>query len=112
MTRKQKILSCLYKSYLNSIAADHGITGANQINFEDLVSTLSSMRSVKIKYILEDMPLQDLKIICQNVGIDDKGNKKALLVDRLLGRDTKVQTKPKHVKKLVSKLKPPAKPEP
>lgn len=117
MTRKQQILSCLYKPILNTIAADYGVTGANRMRYEDLVSVLSRMRSVKIEDILGDMSLQDLKAICQNVDVDDKGDKKALLVDRLLGRDKKVvpkktvpikKPKPKSVpqkKTLRSKLK-------
>ena len=74
MARKQQILSSLYKSFLNDIAVSHGINSPNRIGYEDLVSTLSRMRSIKIKDILNDMSLQDLKIICQNIGVDNKGN--------------------------------------
>jgi len=89
MTRKQQILSSLTKASLNAIAREHEVKGAFHMYTEDLVRVLSRMRSVRLKDILKDMFLQDLKIICQNIGTSDKGNKKADLVDRLLGHDKK-----------------------
>ena len=86
MTRKQQILSSLTKASLNAIAREHEVKGAFHMYTEDLVRVLSRMQSVRLKDILKDMFLQDLKIICQNIGTDDKGNKKAILIDRLLSQ--------------------------
>ena len=104
MTRKQRILRSLYKSFLNTIAAEHGIIAANRIPYDDLVAILSRMRSVKVEKILRGMSLQDLKIICRNTCADEKGNKKAILIDRLLNRDKNiVPDKTKQIKKLKPK---------
>jgi hypothetical protein len=98
MARKRQILECLTKPYLFEIAKHYEISGAYRMNAGELVNVLSRKRNVKVEDILNDLFLQDLKILCQNIGIDDKGNKKAVLIDRLLGRDNK-QAKPKKVVK-------------
>ena len=63
MTRKRQILNCLTKSFLNDIAREHGVIGAFHMYKEDLVATLSGMKSVKIRDIISDMFLQDLKLL-------------------------------------------------
>ena len=73
MTPKQQILDSLTRAYLVYIACDLGVKGARYMYKKDLVTTLSRMRSVKLDDILTDMSLKDLKIICQNLGLDDTG---------------------------------------
>ena len=77
MAKKSQILDCLTKDYLNDIAKDYGIAGAYKINRNFLISILARKRSVKIQEILNDLSLADLKMICQGVGVDDTGRKKA-----------------------------------
>jgi hypothetical protein len=94
MTRKRQILNCFVKPYLYEIAKYYEISGAYRMNAGDLVDALSRKRSVKVEEILNELSLQDLKIICQGVGLDDKGRTKAFLIDRLLNRDKTVKLKP------------------
>ncbi len=68
MSRKRKLLNCLTREYLKEIATDYEIAGISQLNNDDLVSTLSSKRSIHIKDILEDCSRDDLKTICQSMG--------------------------------------------
>jgi hypothetical protein len=96
MAKKSQILNCFTKECLNDIAKDHGISGAYKINRNFLISILARKRSVNIEEILNDLSLADLKMICQGIGIDDSGRKKAILVDRLL--DKKKKEKPKKPK--------------
>jgi len=93
MAKKNRILSCLTRAYLIEIAYDYEITGVSGLKKDDIVRTLSRKRSVKIEEVLEGLSLSDLKTVCQGVGVDDTGRKKALLVDRLLDRDKKIKTK-------------------
>ena len=89
MTRKRQILECLTKSYLYEIAKNYEISGAYRMNAGELVDALSRKRSVEIEEILNDLSLQDLKIVCKGVGLDDKGRTKAFLIDRLQDSITK-----------------------
>jgi len=105
MAKKSQILDCFTKAYLNDIAKDYGIAGASGINKDDLIRTLAKKPNVKTEEILNDLSLEDLKLICQGVGIDDTGRKKTLLIDRLLERDRKEKSKTTKPSKTQSKTK-------
>jgi len=99
MARKSQILDCLTRPYLLQIAGEYEIKGVSSLNKGDLVRALSRKHSVRIEDILSDFSLDDLKGVCQGLGVDETGRKKTLLIDRLLKRETKEKPKaPKNVK--------------
>jgi type I restriction enzyme M protein len=104
MAKKSLILDCLTKVYLNDIAKGHGIAGASGIKKPDLIRMLAMRPNVNTEEILNDLSLEDLKVICQGIGVDDTGRKKAILIDRILGRDKK--EKPNVTKKPTTKEVP------
>jgi type I restriction enzyme M protein len=105
MAKKSLILDCFTKAYLNDIAKDYGIAGASGINKSELILMLAKRPNVKTEEILNELSLENLKIICQGVGVDDIGRKKTLLIDRLLGRDKKEKPKTTQTSKTQSKTK-------
>ena len=86
MVSKAQILQALTRTRLIDLAACFGVRGLTGYAKDDLVATLSSMRTTKAQW-LECLPRDELEATCRAVGLDVYGRERQLLIDRLLGRE-------------------------
>ncbi len=84
---KRMILGTLSKSALAEFARASGVTGCSTMDKGRLIDTLAGLRSLGLEAILTDMSRDELKAACEAAGLESSGREKAVLIDRLLGRD-------------------------
>jgi hypothetical protein len=84
MTKKQRILGTLTRQRLIEIAGNFDIAGLTAYGKDDIVSELSRKRSFAIEEVLEYLSRDELKGICLELGIDDTGKEKHILIDRII----------------------------
>lgn len=81
-----------------------GLSGKSR---DEVLATLSRKRSIEIELLLEQLNWDELKTVCESVGLSPAGREKALLIGRLLGSENDgfslVALAPKAVKKKTKK---------
>jgi hypothetical protein len=85
MPGKRQILECLSRLKLIEIAGVFEITGISGKPKDIILDSLMSKRSIPIQDILNQLNRDDLKSICDSLGIDSSGKEKGLLVHRICG---------------------------
>lgn len=83
MASRSQILGALTKQRLLNIAWKFDFTGLSALRKADIVSTLARKRSILMEEVLELLKRDELKAICQELGLDDSGKKKAPLIERI-----------------------------
>ncbi len=86
MASKRKILETFSRQVLLDIAKNFEITGLTGKSKAEIIGALVGVRSVSAEAVLGLSSRENLKTICRDLGLDDKGREKQGLIDRLLGR--------------------------
>lgn len=84
---KRTILEALTKQALVEFARGHEVPGVSTMGKDELVDALVGVRSLRVEHVLGDLSRDELKAACRAAGLDDSGKEKAVLIDRLLGRN-------------------------
>lgn len=92
MASRRKILETISRDGLLAVAQSFEITGLSGRNKSEIIDALVAKRSVTAEEILGLFSRDDLKAICRDLEYDDSGREKQVLIDRLLGRETKAET--------------------
>jgi len=98
MTTKRQVLELLNKSDIVETMKAFGYTGMGVVSKADLLNQLVRARSVKLEEILELFKIYQLRSICDALGFNMGGNRKADLIDRILGRAAKKPPRKKKAK--------------
>lgn len=88
MASKRKILEAMTRNGLLDIARHYEITGLTAQSKANIVDALAGSRKVQPDEFLTLFGRDDLKKLCQTLGLDDSGREKQLLIDRLMAQDT------------------------
>ena len=91
MATKRKILDALTRTGLLDIARHYEITGLTAQSKADIVDALAGSRKVQPEEFLTLFGRDDLKGICQSLGLDESGREKQVLMDRLMGREAETK---------------------
>lgn len=83
MAIRSQILGVLTKARLLDIAWEFDVSGLSALRKADIVSTLARRRSILMEEVLGLLKRDELKAICQELGLDDSGKEKALLIERI-----------------------------
>lgn len=83
MATRSQILGVLTKARLLEIAWEFDVSGLSALRKADIVSTLARERSIPMEEVLDLLKRDELKAICQELGLDDSGKEKALLIERI-----------------------------
>jgi hypothetical protein len=83
-TRKQ-VLDGITRSRLLDIARNFDLTGLTSMPKDDIAGALASKRSIAMESILELLSREELKTLCDAIGLDPSGREKALLIERICG---------------------------
>src|SRR5688500_17194954 len=87
MPRKRDVLESLKRDELQAAADRFDVPVRDRRVRDDLIDALASSRKAGLAGILEDLSRYRLKEICRALDLDDSGREKAVLIDRLAGRD-------------------------
>ncbi len=85
MVRKGKILETFSRQSLLNIAKNFEITGLTGKSKAEIIGALLGVRRVSAEAVLALFSREDLKKICRDLSLDDKGRDKRGLIGRLLG---------------------------
>lgn len=85
MANKRQILQTLSRSTLVDIARVFEIPGMTGKSKDDIIDGLMEKRSISIPEILALLGRDDLKGICDSLGLDSSGREKDLLISRICG---------------------------
>ena len=91
MTKKQRLLATLTKQRLIEIAGQFEITSLTALGKDDIVSEISAKRSVLVEDVLEFLTRDELKAICEELGLDSTGKEKNVLIERISGEKMESQ---------------------
>jgi len=92
MASKRKILETITRENLLIVAQNLEIGGLSGKSKDEIVDALAGSRSVAIADVLAMFPRDNLKEMCQKLGLSDNGREKQVLIDRLLGREDAQET--------------------
>jgi adenine-specific DNA-methyltransferase len=85
MAPRKRVLDGLSKNRLLDIARNFDITGLTGLPKDEIAGALAAKRSIAIEAILEFLSRDDLKTICDSLGLDPSGKEKKLLIERICG---------------------------
>lgn len=85
MPSKRRIVETLKKQDLLALVDYFELEVADRRVRDQLVDAIASSKKARIGELLEQLKRATLKASCRQLGLDDSGREKALLVDRLLG---------------------------
>jgi adenine-specific DNA-methyltransferase len=86
MADRRRILQTLTREHLLDLAGLADIAGLTGRVKADIIDTLVASRAVTLESILETLSRDQLKTACRDLGLDDTGREKQVLIDRLLQR--------------------------
>lgn len=84
MASRNDILGSLQKNQLIDLGKRLGLTGLGSKKKQAIADTLARKRSLTTKQLLESLRCEDLKAICQTLGIAGAGRRKSTMIDALL----------------------------
>lgn len=84
MASRSQILGVLTKARLLNIAWKFDVTGLSALRKADIVNTLARKLSIPMEEVLDSLKRDELKAICQRLGLDDSGKKKSPLIERII----------------------------
>lgn len=88
MPRKRDVLESLKRDELLAAADRLDVPVRDRRVRDDLIDALAASRRAGLAGILEGLSRYRLKEVCHALDLDDSGREKALLIDRLAGRDS------------------------
>jgi hypothetical protein len=88
MPRKREVLEVLKRDELLAAAGRLDVPVRDRRVRDDLINALAASRKAGLAGILEGLSRNRLKEVCRALDLDDSGREKALLIDRLAGRDS------------------------
>ena len=94
MATKRKILEALTRSTLLDLAKSHDVGGLTNASKGEIVDALAGNRRVQLDTFLGEISRDDLKKLCEDLGLETTGREKQVLVDRVLGREPANDEKP------------------
>jgi adenine-specific DNA-methyltransferase len=94
MATKRKILEALTRSTLLDLAKSHDVGGLTNASKGEIVEALAGNRRVQLETFLGEISRDDLKKLCEDLGLETTGREKQVLVDRVLGREPANDEKP------------------
>ena len=86
MSLKKTILDVLRRDDLKAAVEAAGLEGVDRRSVEPMRAALAESRTVRPETLLAAMAEGQVKIVCEHMGIDQKGRKKAL-IERLVNND-------------------------
>lgn len=90
MVSKQKqILELFTKEDLVKISRDLGFKGWAVLNKEEIIDRLSKKGAVPVDEILAGLKISGLRLICVKLKLNAGGQKKQVLIDRIVGKETR-----------------------
>lgn len=87
MPNKRDVLEALKRDELQEAADRFHVSVRDRRVRDDLIDALASSRKAGLAGILEGLARYRLKEVCRGLNLDDSGREKALLINRLTGRD-------------------------
>ena len=92
MASKRTVLALLTKNELQSIVAEYDLAVADKRVKDQLLDAVASSKKATLDNLLPGLSRDRLKEICRALGLDDTGKEKAMLIDRITGKDSSPQT--------------------
>jgi adenine-specific DNA-methyltransferase len=93
MATKRTILETVSRQGLLEVARSFEIAGLTGKSKAEIIDALTAARSVGIEAVLGLFSRDDLKGMCRDLGLDDTGREKQVLIERLLGRASTAEEK-------------------
>lgn len=87
MASRRQILDTLTRQHLLDLAATADISRLTGKAKTDIVDALVASRSLKLEAVLATLSRDQLKAVCRDIGLDDSGKEKQVLIARLLGTE-------------------------
>jgi type I restriction enzyme M protein len=88
MPKKHDILEILKRDELLAAADRLDVSVRDRRVRDDLIDALAASRKAGLAGILEGLSRDRLKELCRALGLDDSGREKAVLIERLAGKDS------------------------
>lgn len=88
MPRKRDVLEVLKRDELLAAADRFDVSVRDRRVRDELIEALASSRKAGLAVILESLSRDRLKEVCRALDLDDSGREKAVIIDRLAGRDS------------------------
>jgi hypothetical protein len=85
MPNKRQILQSFSRSVLYDLSRFFQILGLSNKPKDDIINALMAKRSVSVEEILGQLSRDDLKGICEGLGLDSSGKEKDVLMERISG---------------------------
>ena len=89
MPTKRQVVETLNRNELLALAERHGLEVADRRVRDQLVDAVSGSRKVVLADALAELSRDRLKELCRELGLDDSGREKSLMVERLAGQAPK-----------------------
>ncbi|HEV3260503.1 MAG TPA: DNA methyltransferase [Gemmataceae bacterium] len=86
MASKRQILETVTRDSLLTIAQVFELAGLTGKRREEIIDALVAASGIAVEQVLAMFDRANLKEICRDLGLDDGGREKQVLIDRLLGR--------------------------
>jgi type I restriction enzyme M protein len=86
MTRKRQLLEHLNRNELLTIVEEHALVVGDRRVVKQLIEAVAASRKVDLAVTLAGYSRDRLKDLCRELGMDDSGREKAVLVERLTGQ--------------------------
>ena len=93
MSKKRRVLELLGLRDLQGLVESYELDVGDRRVTENLVDALASSKRAKLDDILVELPRATLKDICQQLGLDDSGREKAVLVERIVEGEAQQPTR-------------------
>ena len=84
MASKTQILNVLPKTRLLEIAREYDVSGLSARRKADIAKALARKRSIPMTEVFDFLKRDELKAICRELGLDDRGKEKALISERII----------------------------
>ena len=87
MVDRRALLGVLTRQSLLGVARTFQITGVTGHTKEEIIDALADVKAFTNRELLGVLKRDELKAACRAAGLRDQGREKALLINRLLGRE-------------------------
>jgi type I restriction enzyme M protein len=87
MPSKRSVLALLTRDELLAALDQYRMAVPDRRVEDDLVDTLGASHRARLDEVLPALSRDRLKAICRDLGLDDSGREKGVLISRLLGHD-------------------------
>jgi hypothetical protein len=85
MATRKRVLEGMPRNRLLDLARSFEFKGLTASSKDEIADALASKRSIPIIDMLDQLSRDELKEICENLGLDNSGREKAILIARIMG---------------------------